>query len=110
MIHDYDTFVKNCKDLHYYCGDYRWVNNVPADRFTLDELYKYAYECFIRRLSGGVMMTHPCDEAKAILKPHVLEQLSYLSRLYDSLNDYDVNSQVDYFDVDFYKDIELKAL
>ena len=47
---------------------------------------------------------------KKILTPKAIELIEYLNDLYDSFNAYDVNGMVDYFDVNFYKDVSIKTL
>lgn len=76
---------------------------------------KAIYESYVKRLknySGVRITTSVISESldKCLLKPEAIERIEYLNALYDSYNSYDVNGMVDYFCVDFYKDVSIKAI
>lgn len=81
-------------------------------KLTREIKMKSLYEQYKKMLKGysGVSMTHIRELDRLLFKPEVIEKLEYLNALYDSFNSYDVNGMVDYFDVNFYKDVYLSAL
>lgn len=80
-------------------------------KLTNEMRLKATYDNYRKTLRGyGVRMERADELDKAICKPEILERAEYLNDLYDSFNAYDINGMVDYFDVNFYKDVYIKAL
>lgn len=84
-------------------------------KLTYEIRMKATYENFKKCLnsySGISINTSRLKEGleKYILKPDAIEKIEYLIDLYDSFNRYDVNGMVDYFDVNFYKDVSIKLI
>ncbi len=113
----YEEFAKsgyypNSQTWYYIDGEVIWGE---SPKLTLEMKMKSAYESFKKSLSSysGVRMsisTVSDSFERKILKPEAIEKIEYLNALYDSFNSYDVNGMVDYFEVDFYKDVSLKLI
>ena len=113
ILKPYDEFVKSgyfprLNGWYYINGKTIWGED-PS--LTTEMRLKATYEHYKKCLHSysGINMERPDELDKAICKPEVLERVVYLNDLYDSLNSYDVNGMVDYFDVDFYKDVYVRA-
>ena len=109
-IYSLEEFKAKCKEANYYGLDYRWLNDKPAELMTIEERIEAIYYNYINILKAGMRKDRCSDEDKRILKDDVIEQVTYLNDLYDSLNEEDINGMVDYFDVCFYKSVEIKAI
>ena len=112
----YEEFLKSdyCPRWHtwyYIDGECVWGED---PKLTHEMRMKSIYESYKKTLSrwSGVRITTSLISDsldKILLKPAAIERIEYLNALYDSFNRYDVNGMVDYFDVDFYKDVSIRA-
>lgn len=114
ILKSYDEFVKSgyCPVWHtwyYIDGKCIWGE---SPELTNEMRLKATYENYKKCLHEwcGVRMERADELDKAICKPEILERAAYLNDLYDSFNSYDINGMVDYFDVNFYKDVYVKAI
>ena len=112
-----EEFKARAKEKGYYPNAY-WYRVGGKDVFhesptlTYDIKLESVYNSYVKTLHGysGCIARNIDEFDELILKPQVIEKLKYLNALYDSFNDYDVNGQVDYFDVMFYKFIYLECV
>lgn len=83
-----------------------------SPKLTREIKLKAMYESYVKTLKGysGCIAKNIDEFDKLVLKPEAIEKLTYLKALYDSFNDYDVNGQVDYFDVMFYESIYVELV
>lgn len=114
ILKPYEEFVKSgfvptWSTWYYIDGECIWGE---SPKLTNEMRLKATYENYKKCLHDwcGIRMERFGELDKAICKPEILERASYLNALYDSFNAYDVNGMVDYFDVNFYKDVFIKAL
>lgn len=112
ILKSYDEFKKSgyfprLNGWYYINGECIWGED---PKLTTEMRLKATYENYKKCLHNRIYMERASELDKAICKPEILEMAEYLSDLYDSFNSYDVNGMVDYFDVDFYKDIYIKAV
>ena len=81
-----------------------------SPELTEEMRLKAVYDNYKKSLSNyGSNVERISELDKCILKPAAIERINYLNALYDSFNAYDINGMVDYFDVNFYKDVFIKA-
>ena len=112
ILVSYDEFAKsgyspNWSTWYYINGKCIWGE---SPELTDEMRLKAYYEDYKKRLTGnGERVERISELDKCILKPAAIKRINYLNALYDSFNAYDVNGMVDYFDVNFYKDVFIKA-
>lgn len=115
-VYSFEEFMARAKEKGYYPNAYWYYVDGEcifheSPKLTYEIKLESVYKSYVKNLlsySGSIERT--IDEFdELILKPEIVERLKYLKGLYDSFNDYDVNGQVDYFDVMFYKFIYLKC-
>lgn len=114
MLVSYDEFKASgyspvWHTWYYIDGECIWGED---PKLTEEMRLKAVYESYKKSLYGycGSNVERISELDKCILKPAAIERINYLNALYDSFNAYDVNGMVDYFDVNFYKDVFIKAL
>lgn len=116
-IYTLEEFMKNAKESGYYPHDYWYYLDGEClhednPKLTYDIKLECVYKNYVKNLKGssGCITRNIEEFDKLILKPDVIEKVSYLKGLYDSFNDYDVNGMVDYFDVMFYESIYIDLI
>ena len=116
-IYTLEEFMKNAKEKGYYPNAYWYYVDGECifhenPKLTYEIKLECVYKSYVKNLKGysGCIARNIDDFDKLVLKPDVIEKLSYLKGLYDSFNDYDVNGMVDYFDVMFYESIYVELV
>lgn len=116
-IYTLEEFMKNADEKSYYPNATWYMVDGEtvfheSPKLTREIKLKALYEQYVKTLKGysGCIARNIDEFDKLILKPQAIEKVSYLKALYDSFNDYDVNGQVDYFDVMFYEHIYIELV
>lgn len=116
-IYSFDEVIENKNKYfnknHCCFSPTRYLNMWDCDVYNTpyEEQLKVLYNKYVKRLTSYGELINKCDELdELILKPLAVNMVNDLNAMYDSFNDYDVNSMVDYFDVMFYKDVKLRVV
>jgi len=116
-IYTLEEFMENANKICFYPNaTWYYIDGEclfhESPKLTREIKLKAMYESYVKTLKGySGCITKNIDEFdKLVLKPEAIEKLTYLKALYDSFNDYDVNGQVDYFDVMFYESIYVELV
>lgn len=112
-----EEFMAKAKEKGYHPRNYWFDYNGECmfhenPKLTYDIKLECAYKSYVKTLKGysGCIARNIDEFDELVLKPEAIEKLKYLKALYDSFNDYDVNGQVDYFDVMFYESIYVELV
>lgn len=114
IVRPYDEFIKRVEETNYYPKMSGWYivgkEAVWGEKLSYEERIKATYEGYVSRLNNRVRINGVDELDKAILTEKAVESVEYLNDLYDSFNYDECNGMVDYFDVMFYKSVEIKVV